>query len=286
MICKKGSTARSSRQLNTVCPLCRSRSTGWAGKLPRKGWGCAKSATESCQLRAERKDQSMKLRPDTATRCAAIATILIAALTAGCSSSSDATTTTSSTSGSTTASVSSSSSATVSPSTSDIGSTSAPSTATPTTSTSPPWPADFTPEQQADAQAAIDAFQEAQRVTDEAYSNPGRADIEAFVRQSIADPRADQVIRAAAAMVAAGQHSTGYSQATVRASSTEGSRVSLEICLDSSQTDLLDQQGNSIKAKLPVGDRIKQSANVYHYSSAGDRWLLSELTAPQPYEPC
>ena len=277
------STARSGPQFHNLCPLCRSRTDGRAGKLPRKGWGCAYSATESRRWSAEREDQSMMKRPGSARGGVAIAILLIAGLAAGCSGPSDATET--STPGSTTTATSTSTSA-VTSITSTNSSTSVASTATPTTSTSLPWPNDFTPQQQADAQAAIAAYLEAERVTDEVYANPGRADLEAFVRQSIADPRADQVIRAAASMVASGQHSTGYSQATVRATATEGSRVSLDICLDSSQTDLLDAQGNSIKAKLPVGDRIKQTANVYHYSAAGDRWLLSELDAPQPYEPC
>lgn len=87
------------------------------------------------------------------------------------------------------------------------------------------------------------------------------------------------------ALKEAGEHNTGSSRAEVTVTAIEGNRVSIDICLDTSSRDLLDATGKSIKAQLPVGNRIKQSANVYEYDPPYG-WLLSELTTPQPYEPC
>ena len=100
----------------------------------------------------------------------------------------------------------SSSAPSTSTSTSPSSSTSStPTPSTPVTSSSQPWPADFTPEQVAAAQSAIETYKNAVRVTDEAYADPDRADLEPFVRQYMGDPRASQVIRAAQSMASKGK---------------------------------------------------------------------------------
>lgn len=224
------------------------------------------------------------MRPKVAQVCTASAIVLAVWLTAACTSSSDSSTSTA-TSALTTASSASAPSSTPEPSQSSTTQSST-SDASPANATPPPWPADFTPEQQVDAQAAITAYMNGLRVTDEAYMDPSRPDLDAFIRQYVTDPRAGQVVQAAARMAAQNEHMTGYTIASVRATGIDGSRVSLEVCVDSSQKDLLDAEGKSIRAALPEGNRVRQYANVYHYSAANDSWLLSELTAPQPPEPC
>jgi len=136
------------------------------------------------------------------------------------------------------------------------------------------------------AQAAIDTYKNAVRVTDEAYADPDRADLEAFVRQYMADPRASQVISAAQSMAADGQHVTGSSVVEIETARIDANGVILDVCLDSSQGDLIDDAtGNSIKAQLPVGPRVKQTAAVYDYGTPYG-WLLREIQQPNPAQAC
>lgn len=290
MAISRKSNKRTPRERCDTSPidlLCRFWTTIRGRYIPARGIRL-RSADYSQWLHLTRRrggTQPMSLmRPKVARACTATAIVLAGWLTAACTSSSDNSTSTS-TPAPTTASSASAPSSTPEPSQSST-TRSTTSGASPATSTSPPWPADFTPEQQADAQAAITAYINALRVTDEAYSDPSRPDLETFIRQYIADPRASQVLQAASSMVANGEHSTGYSSAEVQATGVEGNMVSLTVCVDSSGKDLLDSQGESIRAQLPVGDRIKQTANVYKYSEENGGWLLSELNTPQPYEPC
>lgn len=282
------STARSGLQFNTECPLCRSRTGEWTGKFPRKRWGCAHSATESCQVSAEREDQSMKLRPDNARGCAAAAIVLILGLTSGCSGSSDATE--SSSSGPTTTSTASSVSSLAPTSPSEVVSTSASSVSASQTATSQPWPATFTPDQSTDAVNALDVFRNAVRLQDEVYQDPGMSDIHTFLRPYIVDPWSTQVEIGAQKMAAGGRHLVGFTVVDgAQVTAYEGNKISIQACLDSSQTDLLNADGQSVKASLPVGDRVQTTGNVYLYppeTSGGGGWFLSEVDTPQPYQPC
>ena len=153
-------------------------------------------------------------------------------------------------------------------------------------SSSQPWAADFTPDQIAAAQAAIETYKNAVRVTDETYADPDRADLEPFVRQYMGDPRASQVIRAAQSMAADGEHTTGFSIVEIKSARIDANGVILDVCLDTSQGDLIDDAtGNSIRAALPVGPRVKQTAGVYDYGQPYG-WLLRELNPSDPAQAC
>ena len=159
-------------------------------------------------------------------------------------------------------------------------------TSNPATSSSQPWPADYTPDQVATVQTAIETYKNAVRVTDETYADPGRSDLEPFVRQYMGDPRASQVIRAAQSMASKERHTTGASVVEIESAVVDANGVLLSVCLDSSQTDLIDNaSGTSIKAQLPVGPRVKQTAAVYDYGSPNG-WLLRELNQPDPAQAC
>lgn len=139
------------------------------------------------------------------------------------------------------------------------------------------------------AQAALVAYQQAWKVTDEAYMDPTK-NSEPQIRQFIADPRAVQVLKAVAGLAQKGFHATGNNQVvavvTAVQGTGDGAMVSIDACVDSSATDLLNADGVSVKAPLPVGPRIKQTGNVYKYADKDGGWLLSEVTVPDPYEPC
>ncbi len=91
-------------------------------------------------------------------------------------------------------------------------------------------------------------------------------------------------------MVADGTHATGYT-VVVDAKVTDyvANKISIQACLDSSDVDLLNANGESVKAAIPVGKRVITMGNVYRYgpeAAGGGGWFLSEVNTPQPYEPC
>ena len=98
------------------------------------------------------------------------------------------------------------------------------------------------------------------------------------------------MLKAIEGLAQKGFHTTGTNQVSAVVTAVQGAgdgaMVSIDACVDSSATDLLNTDGVSVKAPLPVGPRIKQSANVYKYADKDGGWLLSEVTVPDPYEPC
>lgn len=163
------------------------------------------------------------------------------------------------------------------------------STSTPPPTTHP-WPATFSPDQASDAATALDVFRTAVKLQDEVLQNPGMSDIHSFLRPAIVDPWSSQVEMGAQSMVADGTHATGYTVvADAEVTDYVANRISVKACLDSSGVDLINANGVSVKATLPVGDRVLTMGNVYRYgpeTSGGGGWFLSEVNTPQPYEPC
>ena len=124
---------------------------------------------------------------------------------------------------------------------------------------------------------------------DQAYADPTQS-WEPTVRQYIADPYASTVMKSIQSLASKQFHTVGSNKVDAVVTGLEGSgdgtKVTIAACVDSSGGDLLDANGNSVKAPLPVGPRIKQSANVYKYADKDGGWLLSEVNVPNPYEPC
>jgi hypothetical protein len=139
------------------------------------------------------------------------------------------------------------------------------------------------------AQSALTVYQQAWKITDEAYADPTK-DWEPTIRKYIADPRAVQVMKTAAGFATDQVHTTGYTQVAAVVTDVKGSgdgaKVSIDACVDSSAGDLVDATGHSVRAPLPVGPRIKQSGYVYKYADKDGGWLLSEVSVPDPYQRC
>ena len=168
-------------------------------------------------------------------------------------------------------------------------SSAASSSSTAATTAANPWPADLTSDQQGMAQAALAAYHQAWTVIDQAYSDPTQS-WEPTIRQYIADPYALVVLKSLQGLASKQFHTVGSNKVDAVVTTVEGSgdgaKVTIEACVDSSAGDLLDVNGKSVKAPLPVGPRIKQSGNVYKYADKDGGWLLSEVNVPNPYEPC
>jgi hypothetical protein len=140
-----------------------------------------------------------------------------------------------------------------------------------------------------DAKAALSVYLQAWAISDRAYADPSK-DWESMIRQSIADPYAALVLESLRSMSESHLRTTGANileaRVTMVQGSGDGTKVSIDACLDSSGTDLLDADGRSVKVDLDVGPRIRQTANVYKYPDKDGAWLLSEANAYDPYEPC
>ena len=213
--------------------------------------------------------------------------IVLVGTLAGCSNSSATPPDTTATL--TTASAPSSSSPVTSASPVTPTSSAASSSSTAATTAANPWPVDLTPDQQGMAQAALAAYHQAWTVIDQAYSDPTQS-WEPTIRQYIADPYALVVLKSLQGLASKQFHTVGSNKVDAVVTTVEGSgdgaKVTIEACVDSSGGDLLDVNGKSVKAPLPVGPRIKQSGNVYKYADKDGGWLLSEVNVPNPYEPC
>jgi len=139
------------------------------------------------------------------------------------------------------------------------------------------------------AQSALTVYQQAWKVTDEAYADPTK-DWEPTIRKYIADPQAAILLESLHSLASKGLHTTGSNKVDAAVTAVQGAgdgaKVTVAACVDSSGGDLLDAHGNSVKASLPVGPRTKQSGNVYKYADKDGGWLLSEVNVPNPYKPC
>ena len=237
---------------------------------------------------ANHKDHSDS-RPGTAAKiCAAIA--LLSVLTAGCSSSGSGVLTQDLTSASTSSASGSQMSLPVSTSPSGPIS-SAPTSAstvspTPVTQTSNPWPADLTPEQQDQAKAALAALDSYIQVTNAASADPAAKDWTTDVRKYTADPEATQFLESLASMSTARVRQVEpptYEDPTVTA--VDGNRVSIVACVDRSQQDVVDENGDHALQPAEVPRKL-WTATVYEYEAQYGGWLVSETAPAKPVQPC
>lgn len=140
------------------------------------------------------------------------------------------------------------------------------------------------------AQEALDVYMQAWKTIDAAYAEPASRDWEPEVRRYMADPRALQVLNAIDGLVQDQVHTTGQTKISAAVTSIEGTgsgaKVTIAACVDSTGGDLLDASGHSVLVPLQSGPRTKQYANVFRYADSDGGWLLSQITVPQPYQPC
>ncbi len=151
------------------------------------------------------------------------------------------------------------------------------------------WPADLTAEQVVMAQTALDVYQRAWDITNAAYANPDR-DWEPEIRQAIADPRAVQLLRGLRGVAADHLHMTGTNVPDAWVTAVEGSgdgaRVTIEACVDSGGTALVNETAGVVNAVPSSQARVKQTALIRKFSDASGGWLLSEGQTSNPVETC
>lgn len=131
-----------------------------------------------------------------------------------------------------------------------------------------PWPADLSPEQVADAQAALTAYLNFYQVVDSAVASP-QDDWTGQLSQFAADPILAQLLDAVRGTAALGQYGSGTTSLTPVVTSVVPGVVSLSVCVDSTGRDLFDASGQSIKAPDASGSfwRHQSEVEVWKYES-------------------
>jgi len=209
-------------------------------------------------------------------RGSAIAALAVSAalLFAGCTSSvagpSDSSSASSTpTSNGATTSPPSSSSPSMSPS-APVRSSGAASTVTPTSAN--PWPANLTPDQITQAQAALSAYRAYWALVDQAIAAPG-SDWTQQVSQYATGNERDSFLRALAEAAARGQYGSGETRISPEVTAVEPGLVTISDCVDKTGTDYL-QNGTSIKAPNAAGSYFRHPAVVQVAEFTGGTWLV------------
>jgi hypothetical protein len=164
-----------------------------------------------------------------------------------------------------------------------------PSPVSPTTAATPssnPWPADLTPEQQDQAKAALAALDGYIQVTNAASADPAAKDWTGDIRKYTADPEATQFLESLASMATARVRQIvppTYEDPTVTA--VGGNRVSIVACVDRSQQDVVDENGDHALQPAEVPRKL-WTATVYEYEAQYGGWLVSETAPAKPVQPC
>jgi len=226
----------------------------WRGSSPREGGVATR----------------MKV-PGAVTAALAVSAAL---LLAGCTSSSVADpSSTPSTSTSTLASMSSPSSR--APTSTPVTSSSAVPIATPTSAN--PWPADLTPEQITQAQAAIAAYVGYYKLVDQAYATPGD-DWAADAAKWATDPVKTSFLNNLAGTAALGQYRAGTVAVYPTVTKVEPGLVTMSVCVDSTNAGFFDKTGASIKAPDAPGTYFRHVSEVQVAQYEGGQWLVTFIT--------
>jgi hypothetical protein len=208
---------------------------------------------------------------------AALVVALLVAL-AGCSSETAAPGTPSGTATSTTASPvvvePTSSSAASSPATSSSFVVPTPSvTDVPTPTSANPWPADLTTDQVADAQAAIAAYRGYWQTVDVATAQPS-GDWAAMVSQFAGGVAQSSFLETLQQLVSRGRYTVGTTAVSPQVLSVEPGLIVINDCVDKSASDLLDLNGQSVRAPDVPGSYLRHQATGQMAELADGRWVL------------
>jgi hypothetical protein len=149
-----------------------------------------------------------------------------------------------------------------------------------------PWPADFTPDQVAVAQAALTAVDGYIKVTAAANADPAAKDWTSDIRKYAADPAATQTLEAISSLISAQVHQTvppTYEQPTV--TEADDHKVVVETCLDNTATAAVDADGASVLDPSPTPRSIL-TLTLYRYAPEDGGWLVSEKATSTPARTC
>jgi hypothetical protein len=136
-----------------------------------------------------------------------------------------------------------------------------------------PWPAELSPDQVTQAQAALAAYTAYWKLVDSAGMQPG-GDWEAQVSEYASGVEKATMLTTLAETAARGQRTVGQTLISPAVTSVQPAQILISDCVDKSQTDFLDSSGNSIKAPDAPGSYIRHPANVQMAQLQDGRWQV------------
>jgi len=155
--------------------------------------------------------------------------------------------------------------------------TSTPLPTTSPTSGAPSWPADLTPDQVAEAQAAIAAYTGYYKLVDQAYADPSK-DWSAEAAKWATDPVKSSFLQNVAGTAQLGQYGTGSIVVHPTVTKVEPALVTMTVCVDSTNAGFYDKTGNSIKAPDAPGSYFRHVSEVQVAQYQGNQWLVTFIT--------
>jgi hypothetical protein len=144
----------------------------------------------------------------------------------------------------------------------------------PTPVAADPWPADLTPEQVADAQAAIAAYRGYWQVVDKAGTQPAQ-DWSREVRAVATGPAEAALLETLTQLNTRGRYAEGVTAVSPVVSSVNPALIVIEDCVDKTATDLFDLNGTSVKAPDGPGTYFRHAATAQMVQLADSRWVLA-----------
>jgi len=167
-----------------------------------------------------------------------------------------------------------SSSAVASPATSSSFAVPTPSVIdVPTPTSANPWPVDLSPEQVADAQAAIEAYRGYWQTVDLATADPG-GDWTESVARFAGGVAQSSFLEALDQLVSRGRYTVGSTAVSPQVLTVEPNLIVINECVDKSSSDLLDLDGQSVRAPDVPGSYLRHQATAQMAELADGRWVL------------
>lgn len=140
-----------------------------------------------------------------------------------------------------------------------------------------PWPPDLTPEQIAQAQAAIAAYVGYFKLVDQAYTDPSK-DWSADAAKWAADPVKSSLLQNLAGTTKLGQYGDGSIVVYPTVTKVEPGVVTMSVCVDSTNAGFFDSTGKSIKAPDAPGSYFRSPSEVQVAQYEGGQWLVTFIT--------
>jgi len=144
-------------------------------------------------------------------------------------------------------------------------------------STSPTWPNTLSPDEVAAAQRSIAAYRSYWQVVDLAAAQPG-LDWSEDVAQYTTGPEQQSLLEALRKLAERGYHTVGNTVISPRVTSVQQGVVAITDCVDKTVADSQDSTGRSVKAPNVPGSYFRHPSTAQVAQLADGRWAVVVTT--------
>jgi len=149
--------------------------------------------------------------------------------------------------------------------------------ASPDLATSPAWPTTLSPDEIAAARGAIEAYRSYWQVVDLAAAQPG-LDWSEEVAQYATGPEQQSLLAALRKLAERGYHTVGNTGISPRVTSAKQGVVAITDCVDKTVADSQDSNGRSVKAPDVPGSYFRHPSTAQVAQLADGRWTVVVTT--------